>query len=145
MTRFVQALSAAAMLAGVAGAPAPAWSADPVLVDVEPTVCAEDQYLSRIEKRFAYQVKHVPNLPDVRIAGFYDIREQVYEPSDEFRPISRRYCSATVTLDNSESRSIWYLIETDQGFASIGENVEFCVNGFDRWMIYNGACRILRK
>ena len=30
------------------------------------------------------------------------------------------------------------------GFASIGDNVEFCVAGFDRWMVYNGRCRVLR-
>ena len=28
-------------------------------------------------------------------------------------------------------------------FASIGDNVEFCVSGFDRWMVYNGRCRVL--
>jgi hypothetical protein len=25
-----------------------------------------------------------------------------------------------------------------------GSNVEFCVSGFDRWMDYNGVCRVLR-
>lgn len=145
MNRVVQAFTAAAMLGGAVAAPAPAWSADPVLVEVEPTVCADQGYLNRIEKRFRYQVANVPNLPQVEIEQFFNIREQLYEPTDEFHPISRRYCSATVVLDNSETRSIWYLIETDQGFASIGENVEFCVHGFDRWMVYNGACRILRK
>ena len=35
-------------------------------------------------------------------------------------------------------------IEEGMGFASIGDNVEFCVSGFDRWMVYNGRCRVLR-
>ena len=30
------------------------------------------------------------------------------------------------------------------GFVGIGDNVEFCVSGFDRWMVYNGRCRVLR-
>ena len=30
------------------------------------------------------------------------------------------------------------------GFASIGDGVEFCVSGFDRWNVYNSGCRVLR-
>jgi hypothetical protein len=30
------------------------------------------------------------------------------------------------------------------GFAGMGDNVEFCVSGFDRWYVYNGRCRVLR-
>ena len=59
-------------------------------------------------------------------------------------PIGRRYCGATVALSDGHDRDIWYLIEEGQGFASIGDNVEFCVSGFDRWMVYNGRCRVLR-
>jgi hypothetical protein len=36
------------------------------------------------------------------------------------------------------------LIEGRMGFAGIGENVEFCVSGFDRWLVYNGRCRVLQ-
>ncbi len=30
------------------------------------------------------------------------------------------------------------------GYAGVGNNVEFCVTGFDRWYVYSGRCRILR-
>ena len=71
------------------------------------------------------------------------------------RPIARRYCGATVELSDGRRRDIWYLIEERMGFATLldgfhlanetrGSNVEFCVAGFDRWMVYNGACRVLR-
>ena len=57
----------------------------------------------------------------------------------EDRPIGRTYCGATVILSDGDGRDIWYLIEEGQGYASIGNNVEFCVSGFDRWYVYNGA------
>ncbi len=133
---------AANLLASLAATPA--FSADPVLVEVDPGICAEAKWLNRIEHRFRYQVRHVPNLPDVEIAQFYNIREKRYEPTDETHPISRRYCEADIYLSDGQSRDIWYLIETDLGFASIGDNVEFCVDGFDRWYVYNGRCRVLK-
>ena len=55
-------------------------------------------------------------------------------------PIAAR----TVILSDGDARDIWYLIEEGQGYASIGDNVEFCVSGFDRWYVYNGRCRVLR-
>jgi capsid protein len=114
-----------------------------VYVD-ESGVCAEGWVLGRITRNFAYQVRHVPNLPNVAITDFHNIHEHRYLPAQEDRPIGRRYCGATVVLSDGGSRDIWYLIEEGQGFASIGNNVEFCVSGFDRWYVYNGRCRVLR-
>ena len=100
--------------------------------------------LSTISKRFDHQVKNVPHLPDVVDHDFRRIHQHRYLPAYEDRPIGRRYCGATVDLSDGHSRDIWYLIEEGHGFASIGDNVEFCVAGFDRWMVYNGRCRVLR-
>ncbi len=110
--------------------------------DVGP--CSADKYLNRIVERFRYQVRNVPNLPDVEITEFRRIHEHRYLPESEEWPIARRYCGATVDLSDGRSRDIWFLIESKMGFASIGDNVEFCVSGFDRWLVYNGRCRILR-
>lgn len=107
-------------------------------------VCAENWVLNRITSRFAYQVRHVPNLPRVAIADFYNIYENRYLPKQERRPIGRVYCGAKVALSDGYSRDIWYLIEYGQGYAGIGNNVEFCVSGFDRWFVYNGRCRVLQ-
>lgn len=107
-------------------------------------VCGEAWVLNKITDRFAYQVRHVPRLPDVAITDFRSIRQHRYLPASEQWPIGRRYCGATVALSDGRARTIWYLIEEGQGFASIGDNVEFCVSGFDRWMVYNGRCRVLR-
>ena len=108
-------------------------------------VCAERWVLGRITSRFRYQVTHVPNLPNVAITNFQNIYENRYLPAQEDRPIGRTYCGAQVILSDGNARDIWYLIEEGQGYAGIvGDNVEFCVSGFDRWYVYNGRCRVLR-
>jgi hypothetical protein len=79
-----------------------------------------------------HQVRHVPNLPQVGIMEFYNIRENRFQPESPRWPIERRYCQANVALTDGVSRDIWYLIEERTGFAGLGANVEFCVAGFDR-------------
>jgi capsid protein len=115
-----------------------------VYSDEDSGVCGEAWVLNKITSRFSYQVHHVPNLPDVEITDFQRIHQHRYFPANDTWPIGRRYCGATVSLSDGGARTIWYLIEEGQGFASIGDNVEFCVSGFDRWMVYNGRCRVLR-
>ena len=82
--------------------------------------------------------------PHVDITDFRGIHEHRYLPYAEEWPIARRYCGATAALSDGSDRTIWYLIEDGMGFVGIGDNVEFCVSGFDRWFVYNGHCRILR-
>lgn len=142
MTRIGLALSAIVALATQAVGAAEA--ADMVRDYDNPGVCAEQRYLGKITNRFRHQVTHVPNLPDVDIVNFHDIHQHRYTGATEQWPIGRRYCGATVALSDGRSRSIWYLIEEGMGFASMGNNVEFCVAGFDRWNVYNGSCRVLR-
>ncbi|PSJ61035.1 hypothetical protein [Kumtagia ephedrae] len=145
MSHVVKTLAVAALaLAGLA------WTS--VAEAADPAVglyrgagpCADQRYLNKIASRFDYQVRHVPNLPDVAITDFRDIYERRYQPESEDWPISRRYCGATVILSDGHSRNIWYLIEGRMGFIGIGHNVEFCVSGFDRWYVYNGGCRVLQ-
>ena len=146
MTRFATSFLAAMIGLGASGATTATHGADLVGVYVEDSgVCAERWVLRKITSRFAYQVRNVPNLPDVGITDFQRIRENRYLPAlGEERPIGRRYCEATVILSDGNGREVWYLIEEGQGLASIGDNVEFCVAGFDRWNVYNSGCRILR-
>jgi hypothetical protein len=110
----------------------------------DPGVCGHERVLKRISTRFDHQVRHVPNLPQVGIAAFHNVRENRYLPAMKDRPIDRRYCHARVALTDGHSRDVWYLIEEPMGFAGIGINVEFCVAGFDRWNVYGGRCRVLR-
>ena len=112
--------------------------------DEDSGVCGRPWVLNRITSRFSYQVHHVPHLPNVQIVDFQGIHQQEYLPANETWPIGRLYCGATVSLSDGDARPIWYLIEYGQGFAGVGNNVEFCVAGFDRWYVYDGRCRVLR-
>ncbi|WP_252913438.1 hypothetical protein [Aliihoeflea aestuarii] len=110
----------------------------------DPGVCGNSRVLGSISSKFGYQVRHVPNLPQVGISEFLNIRENRFQPSQPDWPIERRYCQASVYLTDGYTRDVWYLIEHPMGFAGIGSNVEFCVLGFDRWKVYGGNCRVLR-
>ncbi len=110
----------------------------------DPGACADARVLSKIEHRFRHQVRHVPHLPDVQIVGYAGLGQKRFLPKSERHPISRRYCHGTVDLSDGRRRSMWYLIEDPMGFAGIGSNVEFCISGFDRWLVYGGGCRVLR-
>jgi hypothetical protein len=144
LARFGSALFGGAVLLAGLSAPSPAPAADFIRNYSDPGVCADQRFLKRIVKRFRHQVTHVPELPDVEILEFMNIYENRYLPEMEDRPIGRRYCGATLAMSDGRERPIWYLIEEGMGFASIGDNVEFCVSGFDRWYVYNGHCRVLR-
>ncbi|WP_048647699.1 hypothetical protein [Nitratireductor soli] len=126
-------------------APMSAQAADPVgIYSLPDDVCANTAVHTTIQKRFRHQVTHVPNLPDVDIVDFYGASQTRYRAASSDSPIERRYCRAMARLSDGRDRTIWYLIEYGQGFASIGDNVEFCVSGFDRWNVYNAYCRVLR-
>lgn len=148
MTRFASTILAAMISVAAPLVGLPVHAADlPGIVDdgvIDSGACGEAWVLNKITSRFRYQVQHVPHLPQVDIVDFRGIHEQRDLPAGDNWPIARHYCGATVALSDGRDRAIWYLIEEGQGFASIGDNVEFCVSGFDRWMVYNGRCRVLR-
>lgn len=145
MRHLLTALIVAALAAITAGTTG-AQAADLVYgVDVsDPGACADQRVLARISHRFRHQVRHVPNLPDVEIVGYARLGEKRFEPKSERHPISRRYCHGSVDLSDGKRRPMWYLIERPMGFAGIGSNVEFCISGFDRWLVYGGRCRVLQ-
>ncbi len=145
MNRILASILAALLgLGGVLAAVEASNAADLGIYYEDSGVCGESWVLGKISSRFRHQVTHVPNLPNVRITDFREIHQHRYLPAQEDSPIGRRYCGAKVLLSDGQDRDIWYLIEEGQGFAGIGNNVEFCVSGFDRWYVYNGRCRILR-
>ena len=145
MTRLAALVSGIAFLASAILPVATAQAADYLGVYAgQDTICGHQSVRGAIRRGFRHQVTHVPRLPNVDIVDFYGARLTRYEPATYNSPIERRYCQATARLSDGEDRSIWYLIEYGQGFAGIGDNVEFCVAGFDRWNVYNAHCRVLR-
>lgn len=146
-TRLVRLAAALGLSLSAAVPPLPAFAADMIYgrAVVDAGLCSETRVLDRVKRNFRYQVTHVPNLPQVDILDYRDIRLTRYEPLAQDNPIERTYCQAVAMMSDGHNRHVWYLIEGGQGFASIGDNVEFCVAGFDRWYVYNSPwCRVLR-
>ncbi|KPL54460.1 hypothetical protein [Prosthecomicrobium hirschii] len=60
-------------------------------------------------------------------------------------PVLRRYCYAHAYLnDGPRPKTLYYLIEQNYGFLGLSWNVEFCVQGYDRWRVQDGNCRAVR-
>lgn len=110
----------------------------------QPNACTDPGLLASISHRFDYQVRNVPNLPQVAIVAFEGVHERRTERATGTGTIARRYCGATALMTDGHRRDMWFLVEDGMGFAGMGDGVEFCVSGFDRWSVYNGACRVLR-
>jgi capsid protein len=108
------------------------------------TVCGEDWVLARISRNFDHQVRNVPHLPDVEIVEFRGPHMRRFHPAVQESEVERTYCGATVQLSDGHSRAVWYFIEEGMGFAGVGANVEACIDGFDRWNVYDGRCRVAR-
>ena len=106
--------------------------------------CSDPHVLKRISSKFRTQAREVHHEKTLAIAGYGNIHEHRYLDKREDRPIARRYCGADVTLSDGRGRTLWYVVERGVGFAAVGDNVEFCLSGFDRWNVYNNGCRILR-
>jgi hypothetical protein len=105
--------------------------------------CDDAAVLKSISKRFHAQ-SHVVHQDRLRIEAFDRVHQHRASDKSEFHPIARRYCGATATLSDGRRRDVWYLIESNAGLAGLGNNVEFCVSGFDRWNVYDAYCRVLR-
>ena len=115
------------------------------LSNKESRACDDQHVLEWIADRFMTQAFNVHHDQDLFIRHIYGIQERRYEPFDgDYHPIARRYCGATAEMSDGRQRAMWYLIEDGMGLAGMGDNVEFCISGLDRWLVYNGSCRILR-
>ncbi len=108
--------------------------------------CDDPKVLAKIVKRYNWAENHTwqrgIDLDDITRARE---RQTLAGGAGENSQINRRYCRGHAHLSNGRHPTVHYLIEQRQGFASIGWNVEFCVSGHDRWMAYDGSCRVLRR
>jgi|GEM_PF-1548650 len=117
----------------------------PATVTANTGACSHQHVLSRANYHFSYQVRHIPNLPHLQVKSFSNIIQTRYEPAVSRYNITRHYCTAIANMDNGTSYPVAYVISENQGFAGMGGiNVDFCVEGFDRWRVYNNACRTLK-
>ncbi len=105
--------------------------------------CDAPSILSTIASRFHHQSREVYH-NDLVIESYTKVHQHRLEAARYSSPIARRYCMATARVSNGHHYPVRYFIEGGMGLASVGDNVEFCVSGFDRWNIHNSYCRVAR-
>jgi hypothetical protein len=131
-----------ALFAGTAQAadlPEPIRIDRPIQVE-EP--CADPFVLARIKGRFGWAEKHTWHrgfdMASLGKARFSD--HPYFEPGI----IERKYCQAEARMTDDTTRTVYFAIEIGQGFASVGNYVDFCVLGLDPWHVHDEACRAVR-
>ncbi len=135
MKHLIALLSSTVILAGSYSAQAGGLESFPQ--------CDDTKVLSKIVRRHN-RAENRTWQRGIELDNIYNARERQTLAGGE-RQINRRYCRAHAELSNGRQPVVHYLIEQRQGFASIGWNVEFCIPGLDRWMVYGGSCRVLRR
>ena len=107
--------------------------------------CDNPAVLRAISKRFAINDRNVIQR-GLAIEDYYDVHQEQFVAAGEIEGtlIDRRFCRGKVAMNDGRSRTIWYMIELGQGFASMGANVEYCISGLDPWHIYGAYCRSVR-
>jgi hypothetical protein len=143
-------LLATSLLTGAIAATAPATAADymtaqpPAAAYVQqPTICSDNGVLGTIDRRFDYTDRHLLHA-GLDVVDFYNMRLTYWRPSDETHLIERHYCVANVIMNDNQPRTVYYLIEGTMGFAGIGDNVEYCIDGLDPWHVYGAHCNSVR-
>jgi hypothetical protein len=134
-------LAASALLA--VSLPASADYLDPIRPFALFPDCTSGSVLARLTERsnwaertafhYGSEIDHIANASERTVESF--------GPA----PILRRYCRATAEMSDGRKRTVHYRIEKGMGLAGTGYKLEFCVAGRDRWRVFNGNCRVLRR
>jgi hypothetical protein len=95
--------------------------------------------LSTITSQFA-EKEHTFWNSSLTITAYGRIHEIAFRPwqSDN---IPRRYCGGDAMLSDGKTRTVYFSLIEDGGFAGFGQGVEWCVTGLDRNWANNPACR----
>ena len=104
--------------------------------------CADSHVLERILQRFEWAEVNTwhRGLSMVALANGRLSDHPYFEPGI----IKRQYCRADARMSDESARTVFFAIEFGQGFASIGNYVDFCVLGLDPWRVHDEACRTVR-
>ncbi|MEL6435972.1 MAG: hypothetical protein AAFP99_04160 [Pseudomonadota bacterium] len=159
-------LAAALVVTGSFGMTAPVAAHEEYVREVISAECETPALIKAIKSRFRIQARKIHDRPEWRIEDVTEIHQHRHIPQDVHaqRAVDRRYCHGTAVFNDGTHRSIWYLIEGGMGFAGFGQswlgsrdktrkvfangpavdNVEFCIEGLDKWNVYNAHCRLLR-
>ena len=105
-------------------------------------LCADPKILARIMERFAWAEEHTWHRGFI-MAALTNPRLR-YPALDGPSLIAHVHCMADASMTNQTERTVYYTVEAEMGFASIGKGVDFCVLGLDPWHVHDYACRTVR-
>lgn len=104
--------------------------------------CQNQSVLNRIAGKFAWAERNTWR------RGF--VIDEIISPRLNYQvlngPTSIRHdhCLARAVMTDGRVRNLYYMVERGQGFASIGNRVQFCIVGLDPWRVYGAACSTVR-
>jgi hypothetical protein len=108
--------------------------------DIIPS-CHNNTVLKRVVSKLAYA--NYQFHWGVSIGRITDVYEKPMAINAPDSLITRRYCGGTAWLSDGSHSEVYYLIESSQGFVSIGYSVQSCLPKFDPWRTYDGWCRAI--
>ncbi len=82
-----------------------------------------------------YDGREIKNIEDIRETGFL-----IRQPS----PVGKRYCNGIATLTDDTRHRIYYALVQYDGFLGLSWGVSACLDGLDKYRVYDGECRTVR-
>ena len=107
-----------------------------------PPLCENPSVLKRIVSKFGWAERRTWH------RGF--VIDEIISPRLRYQilngptSIKHDHCAARAVMTDGSIRRIYYSVERGMGFASIGNNVRFCIVGLDPWRVYGAACSTVR-
>ena len=100
--------------------------------------CHDVSLLQRISSRF-HQAEREYWSSGLEILGYDKVRETGYRTTG-LDYIPRRYCRASVVMNDGKVRQVVYAIAENQSIIGWGPGVEWCIVGLDRNYAWGRSC-----
>jgi hypothetical protein len=113
---------------------ATAYAADPI--------CSSPRVVKAVTSRFNWAERNTFRW-GVQLGALANPRPNP-TPVLDVGVIAKRYCMAEALMSDGTQSTAYYVVSFGQGFASLGNNVDSCVVGFDPWRVHDWACRTVR-
>lgn len=109
---------------------------------LDPDPCEDRGVLQNIMERFFWAERHTWH------RGFHiaqiDHPRLRYNMFNGPSLIPHRHCVARAVMTNGHVHTVYYSVEDEMGFASIGDKVFYCIPELDRWRVYGAYCSTVR-
>ncbi|MFN3481513.1 hypothetical protein [Rhabdaerophilum calidifontis] len=92
--------------------------------------CDDARVLGRIQSKFSEAERRYWNSP-AEIVGFDKVRQAAFRPHG-LDLIPRRYCQATAIMHDRRRLVLRYAVIEDAGPVGLFDDVQFCLDGYDR-------------